>query len=500
MSENLTRAPSRQEAPSSIAGDGISGQRSSAPRAGRDGVTAGVVGRFATLERPRSRLESWFLIAADLFAVAGSVALVLLIPLISPSIEVLVFAAMTPISLGLAGTYQKRTDVRLHRDFPRLVGALAVPLLFVLPFSLMVSTNPASLFALVLILAGVLLVVRAQAYAVIRALRQRRVLAERTVVVGTRAAATELAEWMRSHPECGLEPVGLVVNTEEQSSAELPAPLLGRLDDLATVATSPDVDRFVVSLDRMRDTDLSGQLPAILHHGVNVDVVPRFSDSGVVPPLSRREVAGIPLQPARRFAPHRPTWAAKRAIDLVAASSGLLLLTPFFVVLAVAVRLSSPGPVIFRQVRIGQDGQPFELLKFRSMRLSDDRARQFSVRGHEDEITRVGAVMRRASIDELPQLWNVLRGDMSLVGPRPERPGFVDQFSKEVPDYCKRHRLPVGLTGWAQVNGLRGDTSISDRVRFDNHYIEFWSLWFDAIIMVRTVRAVVSGFVNQTVQ
>jgi lipopolysaccharide/colanic/teichoic acid biosynthesis glycosyltransferase len=158
----------------------------------------------------------------------------------------------------------------------------------------------------------------------------------------------------------------------------------------------------------------------------------------------------------------------------------------------VAVRLEGGPGVLFRQERVGLDGRPFELLKFRSLRPADEEESQtrWSV-ASDDRLGPVGRLLRRTSLDELPQLWNVLRGDMTLVGPRPERPHFVAQFSGSTPRYMARHRVPAGLTGWAQVHGLRGDTSIEERARFDNRYIESWSMWSDVKILLRTVASVV---------
>jgi lipopolysaccharide/colanic/teichoic acid biosynthesis glycosyltransferase len=159
---------------------------------------------------------------------------------------------------------------------------------------------------------------------------------------------------------------------------------------------------------------------------------------------------------------------------------------------AVAVKLSSPGPVLFRQRRVGEAGRAIEVPKFRTMRVNGDSDTQWSPVG-DDRITPVGRLLRRTSLDELPQLWTVLRGDMSLVGPRPERPHFVERFSVDVDGYRDRHRVPAGLTGWAQVHGLRGDTSISERVRFDNHYIEHWSVWRDVVVLARSAAEVMRG-------
>jgi lipopolysaccharide/colanic/teichoic acid biosynthesis glycosyltransferase len=185
-------------------------------------------------------------------------------------------------------------------------------------------------------------------------------------------------------------------------------------------------------------------------------------------------------------------------MDRVAAAFMLIVLAPLLLTIALGVKLSSPGPILFRQRRVGRDGQDFDLLKFRSMRLPDAKA-DFQPRpgaapgGVEgaDRRTPLGRFIRRTSLDELPQLVNVLRGAMSLVGPRPERPEFVSLFRQDVERYADRHRVKSGITGWAQVNGYRGQTSLADRVEWDNFYIENWSLWLDFKIVLLTVDAVV---------
>ena len=165
-----------------------------------------------------------------------------------------------------------------------------------------------------------------------------------------------------------------------------------------------------------------------------------------------------------------------------------MILSPVLLLIALGIKLTSPGPIFFRQRRVGQRGVPFDVLKFRTMLVNDDDDTTWCVTA-DRRVTRLGRVLRATSVDELPQLLNVVRGDMSLVGPRPERPFFVEAFSKEIPRYGDRHRVPVGMTGLAQVNGLRGDTSIEERLVFDNLYIENWSLWSDIVILLRTVRS-----------
>jgi len=171
----------------------------------------------------------------------------------------------------------------------------------------------------------------------------------------------------------------------------------------------------------------------------------------------------------------------------------LVVLSPLMLLCALAVRLETGPGVIFRQERVGLDDQRFQILKFRTLRPIDDTPDTRWCIGGDPRIGPVGRTMRKLSLDELPQLWNILRGDMSLVGPRPERPSFVEAFSRQYPRYVARHRVPAGLTGWAQVHGLRGDTDIADRVAFDNYYIENWSMWSDVKILLRTFGQVAGG-------
>lgn len=201
--------------------------------------------------------------------------------------------------------------------------------------------------------------------------------------------------------------------------------------------------------------------------------------------------------PVMRIRPPRLSgwrWALKRSLDVIFSALALVVLSPLLTVCALAVRLEGGPGVLFRQQRVGRHGQVFEVLKFRSLRPVDESESQttWSV-ANDNRVGRVGRFLRRTSLDELPQLWNILRGDMTLVGPRPERPHFVELFSAERDLYVWRHRVPADLTGLAQVSGLRGDTPISDRARFDNYYIENWSLWLDVKIVLRTMREVLVG-------
>jgi Undecaprenyl-phosphate glucose phosphotransferase len=185
----------------------------------------------------------------------------------------------------------------------------------------------------------------------------------------------------------------------------------------------------------------------------------------------------------------------KRITDIVAAGVGILMISPLLFLIAVAVKLSSPGPILYAQERMGLDGRTFKMLKFRSMRTDAERqsGAVWATKG-DDRCTPLGAFLRRTSLDELPQLWNVLCGDMSLVGPRPERPVFVSRFRKEIPHYMLRHKVKAGITGWAQINGWRGNTSLDRRIECDLYYIQNWSYLFDLKILTMTLW---KGFVNK---
>jgi exopolysaccharide biosynthesis polyprenyl glycosylphosphotransferase len=207
-----------------------------------------------------------------------------------------------------------------------------------------------------------------------------------------------------------------------------------------------------------------------------------------------KHIEGIPFLGIK--SPALSTWNSiiKRTFDLVLASSILFIASPFLLIIAILIKLDSKGPIIYFQERIGLNGEVFRVIKFRSMRTDAEHATgPVWSKKHDSRATRIGKILRRLSLDELPQLINVIKGDMSVVGPRPERQHFVEQFKKEVPRYLERHRVRTGMTGWAQVNGLRGNASITERTKYDIYYIENWSLTFDLKIIFKTIHAVLFG-------
>jgi exopolysaccharide biosynthesis polyprenyl glycosylphosphotransferase len=339
------------------------------------------------------------------------------------------------------------------------------------------------------IAAGFVVVARAIGYEVVRLLRRRGAGLEATIVLGGGPVAAEIVETLVRCPEYGLRPVGFV---DERNGRDLPLPFLGPIDELPRIVNGQGVTRLIVAFGPGKEEDLIDVLRAWDEMPLDIYVVPRLFELGVGTNGNADDVNGIPLVKLHRAAMRGTTWRLKRVVDATIAAAALVVASPLLLLLAAAVRLSSAGPIFFRQKRVGHRGRVIEILKFRTMLVNDDADTTWSVSGDARQ-TRIGRLLRATHLDELPQLISVLKGDMSLVGPRPERPYYVDLFAAEIPRYKDRHRVPVGLTGWAQIHGLNGDTSIQDRARFDNRYIERWSLWRDLVILSRTGKAIFTG-------
>ncbi len=271
-------------------------------------------------------------------------------------------------------------------------------------------------------------------------------------------------------------------------------PLLGTLDEAGEIAEREGVDHLYVALPAEEHARMLQMLEAIGQECVDVKVVPDLLQ--VIALKARLEdLDGIPIININDVPLQGFNSALKRSIDIGLSTAALLVLLLPFSLIALLIRLTSRGPVFYRQERMGLDGKPFLIYKFRSMYIDAERETGPVFASHDDpRCTPVGQFLRRTNIDELPQLWNVLRGDMSLVGPRPERPFFVSQFKQRIPQYMLRHKVRAGLTGWAQVNGWRGNTSIEKRIEYDLYYIENWSVALDLKIMWLTL---VKGFFHK---
>ncbi|MGW6979494.1 exopolysaccharide biosynthesis polyprenyl glycosylphosphotransferase [Streptomyces sp. NPDC054932] len=321
---------------------------------------------------------------------------------------------------------------------------------------------------------------------------QRRAAVRRPVsalVVGPGAGAGAVAAALHGRPEFGLRPVGLADTGPAAEGDGGALPLLATHEDIRRAVIQNSVGHAVFTRPPEADERTASLVRLFHDHGCRLwlaDPAGTAKVTGMRVAQPADQLWGYAVQPLLPR-PARPLerWA-KRGIDTVLAVIALLAAAPVMGVCALAVRVWDGPGVIFRQERVGLYGRPFTLLKFRTLRADEhEAATRWTVAGDRG-MSPVGSFLRKSSLDELPQLWNVVRGDMALVGPRPERPFFVAKFSTVHPGYEARHRMPVGITGLAQINGLRGDTSIEDRARFDNHYIDTWSLWQDLWILART--------------
>ena len=327
-----------------------------------------------------------------------------------------------------------------------------------------------------------------------------------TLIVGAGNIGNLVAKRLLDHPELGLLPVGFLDKDPlEHPTAGRKLPVLGASWDLEHIVAEHGVEQVIFTFSTAPHDVLLNLVNRCNELGLEVSLVPRLFEK-VPGRLTIEHVGGLPLVTTHASNPRGWQFAVKYALDRIVGAVAVVFFFPLLAAAAVAVYVSMGRPIFFRQVRVGRDGRPFEMLKFRSMRLAapgaasesngftlPDGAAPGGVEG-DDRRTRVGAFLRRTSIDELPQLLNVVKGDMSLVGPRPERPEFVELFEENVYRYGDRHRVKAGITGWAQVHGLRGKTSIADRVEWDNYYIENWSLWLDVKTLLMTVLAVFSYF------
>ena len=432
-----------------------------------------VVTILAGLVAHRLYLESWELPDRYLFALVGMGLL-----------TVIVFPMM-----GLYGSRRGVTAFEEVRQIVRAVGVLAVTW-FVFLFFSKTGADFSRVWSAYW-LSGTLvahLALRGGLRLFLRTLRRRGYNQRHVVIVGAGRLGTNVARRLRDAPWAGFSIRGYYDDDPALHGQALSgAPVLGSIDRMLVDLDTESVDQVWIALPLRAEERIREVMGGLLQHSLQVRFVPDIYNFNLLH-HSVSEIEGLPVINLTDSPLNGPGLLAKHLEDFLLSLVIVVLASPLFLALAIGVKLSSPGPVFYRQERITWNGNRFTMLKFRSMPLDAERdtGPQWSRHG-EARATRFGRFLRRFSLDELPQFFNVLKGDMSIVGPRPERPQFVERFKRDIPGYMQKHLVKAGITGWAQVNDLRGDTNLEQRIQYDLYYIENWSIWFDLRIIGLTL-------------
>lgn len=394
------------------------------------------------------------------------------------------------------GMYSLEKRLFLSRELPRVVWANVVGLLAFLTLTLFLKTGPKDSYSrLTLILflltaISLMFTTRILSRILLEALHRRGVNLQRAIIVGSGPLVKDLALRLRHEWWAGFQLLGVVVPAREKT-------------DLRRLESSARLDRLIarhrvehvfVAWPATRHREQKKALDLLVKTAAKVSVVHDFDRFDLLGSTRSHDLAGLQVVNLSEPALDAGGRLAKRLFDIAFSGAVLLFGSPVFLALAIGVKISSPGPVFYRQIRMGIDGRLFPMFKFRSMPVDAERRTgpKWAEKG-EQRATRLGAFMRRTSLDELPQFFNVLRGEMSVVGPRPERPVFIRQFRDHIPGYMLRHRMKAGITGWAQISGWRGNTSLEKRIEYDLFYIRNWSFLFDLRIIFLTL---LRGFIH----
>lgn len=326
-------------------------------------------------------------------------------------------------------------------------------------------------------------------------LRRKGFNQKHVMLVGFSDASDQFIDACRRNPDWGYHIYGIVDDIAEVGEGYKGVRVVGRISELEHILAQNTIDEIAITLPLAAYAKLDGIVHVCEKSGVHTKFIPDYNNIIHSKPVTE-DMDGLPVINIRNVPLTDPVKAtAKRAVDICGALVGIVLFSPIMLVVAILIKLTSPGPIIFKQERVGLHNKPFMMYKFRSMvqQTEADEKKGWTVPG-DPRVTRVGRFIRKTSIDEFPQFFNVLAGQMSLIGPRPERTQFVEMFKEEIPRYMIKHQVRPGMTGWAQVNGLRGDTSIYERVKYDIWYIENWTMSLDVKILFLTI---FKGFVNK---
>ncbi len=397
-----------------------------------------------------------------------------------------------PFIFRALGLYVRPQTGSFTTKIPRIIKGVGIGILFTAAIGFAIKLEPPFSTMVVLISFGtILLCVLLERYLLFRFewnwSRHSRSI-NNVLIIGTSSVACHVRRTVLKEPMLRSKVLGFVSIDASAPEPEIDVrDVMGDIGNLESLMERSRVDQVILTSSAISHARIVEIMLLCENHFAVFNMVPDLfgilTSSLDVQALDDIPLLGVSKWPLDYF------WnrTKKRLEDVAGAASGLLVLSPFFLIVAVLVKLTSKGPVFFRQERCGENGESFHIYKFRTMRIdAEDKTGPVFASEDDPRTTSIGAFMRRQNLDELPQLWNVLLGDMSLVGPRPERPHFVDKFKDDISRYMSRHVSKPGMTGWAQVNGLRGNTSIEERIKYDLYYLEHWSLAFDFKIILKT--------------
>lgn len=397
-----------------------------------------------------------------------------------------------------SGVYRPRRTMKRRYEVGNIIKANTIGLvLFIVGLYIIKQMHISRKMLVIFYVMNVILTVLSRVFIrwMLSHFRKRGYNLKHILLVGYSRAGEEYIDRILGNPQWGYHVCGILDDTVPAGTLYKGVKVLGRVDNLHVILPENKLDEIAITL-ALKDYERLEEIVDICEKsGVHTKFIPDYNSMIPSRPYTE-DLFGLPVINIR----HVPLTNTgnifmKRCMDICGSLFGIILLSPVFLICAMLVKFTSEGPIIFKQERVGLHNKPFYMYKFRSMaqQLECDEKKGWTVK-NDPRVTKVGKILRKTSLDELPQLFNILKGDMSLVGPRPERPQFVEKFKEEIPRYMVKHQVRPGLTGWAQINGYRGDTSIKRRVEYDLYYIENWTLWMDIKIIFLTF---FTGFINK---
>jgi Undecaprenyl-phosphate glucose phosphotransferase len=415
------------------------------------------------------------------------------------SVPLLILVPGLLILYALFGLYSPKRVMGRRKELVRIFAANVIGILLFITGLYLIKTryfySGYMIFYFAVYNISLMIIERCLIRIILAKLRRNGFNQKHILLVGYSSSAESLIDRVKAHSQWGYQIHGILDDHRKIGDSYKGIEVIGRLEELESILEANRLDEIMITLKLSEYTKLAHVVAATEKSGVHTKFIPDYSNVIPTSPYTE-DLLGLPVINIR----HVPLMEGgnkfiKRSMDLVGSLLCIVLFSPIMLICVAGVKLSSKGPVIFCQERVGLHNRPFKMYKFRSMTVQTDEEEkgQWTTKG-DARVTGIGRIMRATSMDELPQLFNVLKGDMSLIGPRPERPFFVEQFKEQIPRYMVKHQVRPGMTGWAQVNGYRGDTSIEKRIEYDLYYIENWTVGLDIKILFMTV---FKGFINE---